>query len=173
VPNQLERRFLSLVHENDARLRRICRVYAHDSAAREDLHQEILLQLWRSLPNFAGASSINTWLYRVALNTALSFARRAPARREIPLDDDRLDPEDTSSPNAGDQLDRGSRIEQMEEAIAHLGDVDRMLMTMYLDDRSYREIADVLGISESNVGVKLHRLRKLLAARLAKEEEPV
>ena len=174
--SQLERRFLSLIHENDARLRRICRVYAHESAAREDLHQEILLQLWRSLPTFGGASSINTWLYRVALNTALSFARRAPERREISLDDGQLkvlEVEDTSSPNAADHLDNERRLERMEQAIARLGDVDRMLVTMYLDDRSYREIADVVGISESNVGVKLHRLRKLLAAGLAKEEEAV
>ena len=170
MPNQLERRFLSLIHENDARLRRICRVYAHDSAAREDLHQEILLQLWRSLPTFSGASSINTWLYRVALNTALSFARRAPARRETSLDDGQLEVEDRSLPHPADQLDDASRLEQLEQAIARLGAVDRMLVTMYLDDRSYREIADVLGTSESNVGVKLHRLRKLLAAGLAKEE---
>ena len=170
MANQLERRFLSLIHENDARLRRICRVYAHDSAAREDLQQEILLQLWRSLPTFSGASSINTWLYRVALNTALSFARRAPARREISLDDGQLEVEDRSSPHAADQLDDASRLEQLEQAIARLGAVDRMLVTMYLDDRSYREIADVLGTSESNVGVRLHRLRKLLAAGLAKEE---
>ena len=170
MANQLERRFLSLIHENDARLRRVCRVYAHDAAAREDLHQEILLQLWRSLPTFGGASSINTWLYRVALNTALSFARRAPARREISLDDGQLEVEDRSSPNAADQLDDASRVEQLEQAIARLGELDRMLVTMYLDDRSYREIADVLGTSESNVGVKLHRLRKLLAAGLAKEE---
>jgi RNA polymerase sigma-70 factor (ECF subfamily) len=109
----------------------------------------------------------------VALNTALSFARRAPARREMPLDDDRLELEDTSSPSAADQLEGASRVEQMEQAIARLGEVDRMLVTMYLDDRSYREIADVLGISEGNVGVKLHRLRKLLAAGIAKEEEAV
>lgn len=173
MPNERERRFLSLIHDNDARLRRICRVYAHDSAAREDLHQEILLQLWRALPTFAGASSIDTWLYRVALNTALAFTRRAPSRREMPLDEARLDVEDTSLPNAGDQLDHARRVEQLETAIAHLGPVDRMLVTMYLDDRSYRDIADVLGISESNVGVKLHRLRKLLAGKIAKEEEIV
>jgi RNA polymerase sigma-70 factor (ECF subfamily) len=75
--------------------------------------------------------------------------------------------------NAADRVDDASRLEQLEQAIARLGEVDRMLVTMYLDDRSYREIADVLGISESNVGVKLHRLRKLLAAGLAKEEEAV
>jgi RNA polymerase sigma factor (sigma-70 family) len=88
LPNDREQIFLSLVRANDARLRRICRVYASDDEARKDLHQEILFQLWRSLPSFAGASSPHTWLYRVALNTALAHARRHPARRETPLEDD-------------------------------------------------------------------------------------
>ena len=173
MPTDDERRFLSLIHENDARLRRICRVYAHDAAAREDLHQEILLQLWRALPSFAGGSSIDTWLYRVALNTALSQSRRTRRRREAPLDEQRgeaAQAEDLSSASFVEQLDEAERTARLEQAIARLGEVDRMLVAMYLDECSYREIADVLGISESNVGVKLHRVRKLLARGIATEE---
>ena len=173
MPTNHEQNFLTLVHENDGRLRHICRVYARDVEARKDLYQEIMFQLWRSLPSFAGASSIDTWVYRVALNTALTHARRRPARTETSLEDDHVDAEDpATSPDAADEtLDLGEQSERLYAAIDRLGDVDRMLVTMYLDDRSYREMAEVIGISESHVGVKLHRIKKSLARSLA--EEPV
>jgi len=170
VPGDRERTFLSLVRANEARLRRICRVYARDDDSRKDLHQEILLQLWRSLPSFTGAASAHTWLYRVALNTALTHARRHPGRREMPLDDDVMHAAD-SEPAIIDAelLEDGERLARLHAAIDLLGVVDKMLVTMYLDERSYREMADVLGISESNVGVKLHRVKKALARWLAEE----
>jgi RNA polymerase sigma-70 factor (ECF subfamily) len=165
-----EQSFLNLVRANEGRVRRICRVYAHDADERSDLEQEILLQLWRSLPTFAGASSPATWLYRVALNTALTFSRGRSRRREMALDDDTLNiahVPDAAEPDA--QLETLEQHEHLWAAIDRLGTVDKMLMTMYLDDRSYREMAEVLGISESLVGVKLHRVRKALAARLTQE----
>lgn len=161
-----DQQFLTLVRQNDARLRRICRVYAGDPDARQDLHQEILLQLWRSLPSFAGASSPATWLYRVALNTALAHARHRTARPETALDADPLDVEDATPGDADALLDAGERTERLYAAIARLNGVDKMLMTLYLDERSYREMADVIGISENLVGVKLHRIRRALARRL-------
>jgi len=147
-------------------------VYARDVEARKDLYQEIMFQLWRSLPSFAGASSIDTWVYRVALNTALTHARRRPVHVETPLDEDHVEAADLASLDAADDTpDLGEQSERLYAAIDRLGDVDRMLVTMYLDDRSYREMAEVIGISESHVGVKLHRIRKALARSLA--EEPV
>jgi RNA polymerase sigma-70 factor, ECF subfamily len=170
VPSDRQQTFLSLVRANDARLRRICRVYARDDDARKDLHQEILFQLWRSLPSFAGAASPDTWLYRVALNTALTHARRHPARRETPLDGNVLDAaESERAIDVAASVDDDDRLARLHEAIDRLGVVDKMLVTMYLDERSYREMADVLGISESNVGVKLHRVKKALAKWLAEE----
>lgn len=166
MATEVERAFLELVRENDTRLRRICRVYAHSPDARQDLYQEILLQLWRSLPSFVGASSAATWLYRVALNTALARTRRGPERREVPLDDVHSPTEEALSADIAERLDAAERSEQLEAAIARLNPIDKMLVTLYLDDRTYHEMADVLGISESNVGVKLHRIRKLLATWL-------
>ena len=157
---------LTLVRDNSARLRRICRVYARNEDQR-DLLQEILLQLWRSLPSFAGASSPHTWLYRVALNTALAYARRNPAQRERPIDEEHADIEDPIDVHA--QLDARERLTQLHAAIAKLDVVDRMLVTMYLDDRTYREMADVIGLSENHVGVRLHRIRKALTRQLAEE----
>jgi RNA polymerase sigma-70 factor (ECF subfamily) len=173
VPTKHEAKFLALVRENDGRLRHICRVYARDADARKDLYQEMMFQLWRALPSFAGASSIDTWVYRVALNTALTHARRRSARAETSLEDDHVEAADlaASLDATDDTLDLTEQSERLYAAIDRLGDVDRMLVTMYLDDRSYREMAEVIGISESHVGVKLHRIKKSLARSLA--EAPV
>lgn len=163
-----EQVFLELVRSNEARLWRICRVYEDDRDARRDLFQDILVQLWRALPSFAGHAQVGTWLYRVALNTALSYRRRQAVRRETQLE---ASPDPVSSaPSASEQLESAQRVERLHRAIRHLGEIDRMVVTMYLDDRSYREMADVLGISESNVGVKLHRIRQKLAALLAGDD---
>lgn len=158
-----DERFIRLIHEHDARLRRICRVYAYDTEQEKDLYQEVLLQIWRSLPSFEGRSSVGTWVYRVALNTALGQRRRRSARAELPLEE--RDAQRVAAPSSPDQqLEGKQRLERMYAAIARLGDVDKALVMLYLDDRTYREMADVLGISESNVGVRLHRIRRQLAS---------
>ena len=172
MPDSREGQFLSLVHANDARLRRICRVYERDLDARKDLYQEIMFQLWRSLPSFNGASAVDTWMYRVALNTALAHVRRQSSRRETMLPDaEQLQSEAVTSPLGADEetLDLDEHSERLHAAIQRLDGVDRMLVTMQLDGRSYREMADVIGITESNVGIKLHRIRKALARAVAKE----
>lgn len=172
MPDPRERQFLSLVHANDARLRRICRVYERDLDARQDLYQEIMFQLWRSLPSFTGASAIDTWMYRVALNTALAHVRRQSRRRETVLPDgERLDADAAAASLGADEdaFELDDHSERLHAAIQRLDGVDRMLVTMQLDGRSYREMAEVIGISESNVGVKLHRIRKTLARALAQE----
>ncbi len=166
MPTTQEQIFLDLVRENAARLGKICRAYTRDADEQEDLRQEMLLQLWRSLPSFAGGSSAGTWLYRVALNTALAFTRRRSARRETALDDTDVA---SDNPRADEQLESEQRAEGLHEAIDRLGPIDKMLVAMLLDDRSYRDMADVLGMSESNVGVKLHRIKKTLATWLARE----
>lgn len=171
MPNKREAQFLTLIRENDARLRRICRVYERDLDARQDLHQEIMFQLWRSLPSFTGASSIDTWVYRVALNTALTHARWQSSRSETTIEEEHLDSEALVSPlgNAEDMLDLDEQSERLHAAIARLDGIDRMLVTMQLDGRSYREMAEVIGITESHVGVKLHRIKKALARSMTEQ----
>jgi RNA polymerase sigma-70 factor (ECF subfamily) len=167
VPHDIEQAFLQLVRENDARLWRICRLYARDADAQEDLYQDMLVQLWRSLPSFAGESLPGTWLYRVALNTALSERRRTATRRETPLDMHAKLAAD--APRADERMESEQRVERLYAAIGRLSDIDKMLVTLYLDEKNYREMADILGISESNVGVKLHRIKSELAGELAEE----
>ncbi len=158
--------FLKLVRENEARLRKICRVYATDADAEKDLYQDILVQLWRALPSFEGSSTPGTWLYRVALNTALAQKRQRAARERATLDTS--DPIWRNRIQAPDEsLESKQRLERLYGAIARLNHVDKAVVMMYLDEKSHREIAEVLGITESYVGVKLHRIRKEMAAWLA------
>ena len=160
--------FLQLVRDNEARLRKICRVYAQNVEVRKDLYQDILLQVWRALPSYAGEARRSTWLYRVALNTALSHERKQEVRRDATLDathplwDDGLARPD-------ERVEVQEKLDRLYAAINRLKEVDKALILLYLDERSYREMSQILGISESYVGVKLHRIKKKLADWLAEE----
>lgn len=159
--------FLALLDAHRALLCKVCRVYARTEADREDLHQEILAQLWRALPRFRGEASETTWLYRVALNTAISYYRRSRTRRQY-VPDDEATPEtwQATCPGPDEALAERERLDRLYGAIGRLSDAEKALVVLYLEDRSYREMADVLGLSESNVGVRLHRIKKKLATLL-------
>ena len=156
-------KFLALVHENRPKILKICRVYAWNSTDQDDLYQEILCQIWRALPNLREGQFANTWLYRVALNTALSFVRKDKSRRArvTVLDENKLQevPENLSSndPHKNEQL------AEMFKAIGQLDALEKAAITLFLEDLSYEQIAAVMGITESNVGVMLHRAKKKLS----------
>jgi RNA polymerase sigma-70 factor (ECF subfamily) len=142
---------------------RVARAYTATEEDCADLVQEILIQVWHSIPRFAGKSSASTWIYRVALNTALAWQRKDRRRRErlLPLVEG-VEFADVADGNA-EQGRAREIIEQLYTAIRQLPKADAALVLLYLDDLSYREMAEVLGLSESNVGVKLNRARKALA----------
>jgi len=167
--SDLEDRYLRLVAENRGRMRRLSRVYAGDAEAARDLYQEMLLQVWRSLPSFEGRSEPGTWLYRVALNTALQRRRRRDRRRDATLDPD--DPlRDRAFAGPEERLEEVRRTERLYEAIDRLGEGERALALLYLEEKSYAEISEILGITENHVGVKLHRIKKKLSD-LVKEDD--
>jgi len=140
---------------------KVANAFAPSDADRDDLVQEILLQLWRSLPRFEGRAKESTWIYRVALNTALAWHRgenkRHAAHAPVPAIEELAEPDDPI------QRQREELVANLYAAIRQLPRLDAALVMLYLDDLSYREMAEVLGISESNVGVKLNRVRKTLA----------
>ena len=146
-----------MVNEHRAAIHRVTRVYAADADARRELFQEIVYQLWRAFPAFRRDSSPMTWLYRIALNTAISSSRRRSRQpQQVPLTEGHH-----AAPTVA-PVDDDARIERLSRAMSGLTDVERALMACYLEDMPYRRIADVLGISESNVGVRLHRVRAKL-----------
>ena len=145
---------------------KVVRAFTETQADQEDLLQEISLQLWSSLPAFRGEAKESTWIYRVAFNTALVWKRdekRRCAKHEnflelnVPLDE---------SPHQPGQAHADEMVQMLYAAIRQLPKLDASLALMHLDGVSYREMSEVLGITESNVGVKLNRIRKQLAEDL-------
>lgn len=144
---------------------KVVRAYAWTPADRDDLFQEIAIQVWRSVAAYRGESSVPTWLYRVALNTALAWTRKEVRhqRGKEPLEAaeglllevraERSDP----------------RVEWLYQQIAQLKEVDRSVALLLLDGFSYREIAGITGLTESNVGVKINRIKTALAGKHAEE----
>ena len=151
--------FVALLDRHAPILRKVAATYAWSVADRRDLMQEMALQLWKAYPRYDPARPFSTWMYRVALNVGISFLRGAgnPARRPVSLEDAGVDPV-ASAVRPDDEMNE--RIARLRQLIERCGPFDRALLLLYLDERSHREIADVLGISESNVGTKISRLKE-------------
>ena len=156
--------FESWIDAHKAILFKVARVYGDTPADREDLFQEIALQLWHSVEAYRGDCAATTWIYRVALNTALAWRRKerthGQGRQDIEAARALL-----IAPSA-----RDPRLEWIYERIAELDEANRSLALLMLDGFSYREMSQILGLGESNVGMRINRIKAALAARLAKEE---
>lgn len=151
----LELRFADCVRINDAMIRRICLGYAHTSQDLEDLYQDVLVNIWRGLPSFRSDSSMQTWVYRIALNTCVSTLRiRTKLPPQTTLDDVIL-VQDQS-------LEKKEIVKELYECIATLGPIDKAIVMMWLDDYSYDEIADTIGLKRNNVATRLHRAKEKL-----------
>jgi RNA polymerase sigma-70 factor (ECF subfamily) len=158
--------FMTWLGEHGAAVMKVARAYTLTSDDCQDLAQEILLQAWRSLPQFEGKASPATWFYRVALQTAMNWHRKDKPRRSLqqPLVEVQVVANDEA--DSADQVQQRETVEQLYNAIHQLPKADAALVLLYLDELSYREMAEVLGISESNAGVKLNRAKKALSALL-------
>ena len=151
--------FMTWLDAHGASVVKVARAYTLTHEECQDLAQEILLEAWRSLPNFEQRASAATWFYRVALHTAMNWHRKDKPRRarQQPLLDVHV-----VAAEGGDGAVQREIVEQLYSAIHQLPKADAALVLLYLDELSYREMAEVLGISESNVGVKLNRAKKAL-----------
>ena len=143
--------------EHKGLLFKVVRAHAFNLADQDDLFQEISLQLWKSIPGFRQDAAESTWIYRVALNTAIGWLRREKRQPEAsqPLDTVEYTLRAT-------EIRQDERLSWLYEAISQLNEIDRSLTLLLLDGYSYREMAAILGISESNVGVKINRIKKRL-----------
>ena len=156
--------FVDLIHEHQGIVHRICSIYESLPEDREDLYQEILMQSWRSFASFNGQSKFSTWLYRVALNTALSRRRKAPGKRELASETG------ASTDIAVDERPTAdSDVELLHQCIQELPKLNRAIILLYLEQRSYEEMAEITGLSRANISVRLVRvkdqLRQLLLAK--------
>src|SRR5262245_1182752 len=161
-PDPPEREFLDHLERHQPLIRRVAGLYAHGAEDRRDLVQEILYQLWRSWPRFRREARVETWMYRIALNTALTRLRRARSAPPILP----LEPDDRALASEAGTTERRDRIRTLHEAIRELDPADRAVVMLHLEELPHREIGEVLGISENLVNVKLHRIRERLRSML-------
>jgi RNA polymerase sigma-70 factor (ECF subfamily) len=157
--------FTEKINECKGIIYKICHLYASAPADQEDLFQEIVIQLWKGWPRFRGDSKFSTWLYRVALNTAISDVRKQ--KRTIELSFPEFIP--AESPDPGNDNEKEEKLKQMYKAIAQLNEVDRAVVLLYLDDNSYEEIEEILGINQISLRVKMNRAKEKLR-QLTKNE---
>jgi RNA polymerase sigma-70 factor (ECF subfamily) len=155
--------FTALIRKHGGIVRRIASTYCSNSADRADLAQDIYAHLWRSWPRYDRVRPFPTWMYRVALNVAISHLRESYRRNAVmsPWQDEHLDIAGT------DDTENTQLVQALPKLIAGLDPMNRALLVLYVDDRSHRDIADILGISESNVGTKISRLKQRLRTQLS------
>lgn len=148
--------FVQQINQNLDIARKVCRIYFSDASDREDVLQEMMYQLWRSYRSFDGRSKFSTWMYRVCLNTALTYRRNSSRRKTESLSVFHENIPDQPSGNEEEA------ISLMYDAISTLSPVNKAIVLLYLEDMSYDEIASITGLTKSNVSVRLVRIRKEL-----------
>lgn len=156
----MDNAFLALINENKRIIYKICNSYCRNKYDREDLAQEIIYQLWRSGHTFNADHKFSTWMYRVALNTAISFYRKEQTTVEI--SEQVIEMKEEENDMTGD-------IQQLQQFINEFNELDRALMILYLEKKNHKEIAEILGITESNVGTKISRLKERLRQRFSNQ----
>jgi RNA polymerase sigma factor (sigma-70 family) len=147
----MDKEFIELINRHRGLVYKICHLYTNDGDDRDDLFQDIVLQLWRAFPSFRKESLITTWMYRVALNTAISWFRREKRKPGV----QRISGAELQLA----ELEPTPESEVLHQAIQHLTQVEKAIIILYLDEKSYQEISEVMGITISNVGVKINRIK--------------
>ena len=143
-----------MAKENNLLILKVCRIYAN-GVDREDLYQEIVLQLWHGYPKFKGQSKLSTWLYRVGINTAISGLRKQRSFIQS------YEPNDLPSTHHDTRYDE-DQLNELYHAIEKLNGIDKALVMLYLEDKSYEEMEEIMGISSGTLRVKMNRVKEKL-----------
>jgi RNA polymerase sigma-70 factor (ECF subfamily) len=152
-----EQKFISLINEHQGLIHKVCIMYENDRDVRNDLFQEIVLQLWKSFSSFRGESKISTWMYRIALNTAISgYRKQTRLLKTEDLREMHLNISDAGS----DEHDEN--FQKLQWAIRQLSEIERAMIMMALEKIPYEEIAETIGITQNNVRVRMNRIREKL-----------
>lgn len=165
-----EELFTRLLDQHAGIIRKVAFGYSSTFSDRQDLTQEITLQLWRAYPRYSPDRPFSTWMYRIALNVAISFLRRhtRPGQQTLSLEENEIEPVDESVAT----VEPDERLALLQQVIASLPALDRGLMLLYLDDHSYREIGAILGLTETNVATKLNRLKQRVREAIIRLHQP-
>ena len=153
--SEQEKRFIEMIKQNERVIYKVCSFYVSDDDPLSDLYQDVVCNLWTAYPKFRGECSISTWIYRIALNTCISNLRKKKRTpQSTPLSDIQdafIQPDDLTA-----------EIKEMYRLIRQLKNLERAVILLYLEEKSYQEIADITGLSLSNVAVKLKRVKEKL-----------
>ena len=158
----MEQLFVQTINQNQGILHKVCRIYCHNKEDHNDLFQEIVLQLWKAFPSFRSEAKITTWMYRIALNTAISGLRKKKVAI-TELEKISFQIEDKKEATIEEDL------QQLYKAIEHLSDVEKSIVLLYLEDKPYDEIAEITGITANYVAVKMNRIKEKLRTLLKTE----
>lgn len=161
----MKEKFLDLIEMHQGIIHKILSIYTYNEEEKKDLLQEIMLQLWKSYQSFSDRSSFSTWMYKVALNTALLHKRNLHAEKKA---------KETLVDNLSHQfgIDKNDKIISLYMAIDQLGSIDKAITLLYLEQKKYQEIEDIIGIKKNNVGVRINRIKEKLKKILEYEQQP-
>lgn len=155
---ELEHSFVSELEKNQNIIHKVCKIYTGDEDSHKDLFQEITIQLWKAYPKFRGDAKFTTWMYRVALNTAITLYRKA--KRDVNTQDFESVVYKIKADDYDDTEEK--QLKLMYDAIKELSDIEKALVFLYLEDKDYTEISETLGITEVNARVKMNRIKTKL-----------
>jgi RNA polymerase sigma-70 factor (ECF subfamily) len=153
----MEKEFTELLYQNQGIVRKICNLYFNNRIDKDDYQQELIIQLWKAYPSFKNESKFSTWMYRVCLNSAIDLLRKEKTQPNLIqfVNYDFLKIPDENN-------DSRENHERLYQAINRLSEIDKAIITLYLDEFSYKEIAEIAGLSETNIGVKINRIKSLI-----------
>jgi len=156
--------FLRVISTHKGIIYKVANAYCKDAEDRNDLVQEIMIQLWKSFNNYDEQFKYSTWMYQIALNVAISFYRKESRRQKLtdPISNEILN---YTATNNNDDTEESISI--LHRFIAELKELDKALMLLYLEEKSYKEIATIIGISETNVATKIGRIKTILKQKFA------
>lgn len=162
-----EERFNKIIEENEKKIARICKYYAKCEEDTKDMYQEVLINIWKSLDSYRGDAAISTWIYRIAINTSLSQSGKSYKQLKFKVDIDTqhlgslLDEDETELKKLYED-----RLEALQTEINQFSVIDKALITLMLEDLSSKEIANIIGLTEPNIRVKIHRIKETLRESL-------
>jgi RNA polymerase sigma-70 factor (ECF subfamily) len=160
---ELSQKFHQIIEQHKGILFKVAKTYCRNDDDRQDLLQEMMIQVWKSLPKYNDTFAITTWLYRICLNVAISFYRKSATRQNfnVPL------VEELTSIREEESNQKQEQLSLLEKFISELDDLDKALMLLYLEDKSYAEMSEIMGLSVSNVGTKLGRIKEKLKKKFS------
>ena len=155
---EAEQKFEKEIKEHELLLHKVCRIYAYTDADRQDLFQEIVIQVWKAYPKFKADAKFSTWLYRVAINTAITGLRKK--RVAVTSYEPALLPSNIADDNIG--ASKEEQVQELYKAIEQLNEVEKAIVMLYMEDRSYEEMESILGINQGSLRVKMTRIKEKL-----------